>query len=877
MRSVSVKHRRPLWRTLPLLAALIAVLILSALVGSGTALGQDAGSYEPPHDRPGPAVDTLQYRSFNVDLAPQELQRDAMDMYIYNLKTDAAQALRDDPTIKLYEAPASTISLVLNPAPAPEGQLNPFSIPEVRRAIQHLVNRDFITQEIYKGLARAMYTHVNPFDFDYTVIAEMLARQDLTYDPERARATIADAMQGAGAEMVDGAWNFNEEPIRLQFIIRVEDERRDVGDLIRAELEGAGFLISPIYHQFGPAILKVYSTDPQLFEWHLYTEGWGRGAAERYDSATINQMAAPWLGNMPGWQEGGFWQYENARLDDIGQRIFKGDFQDQAERDVLYQEATRISVEDSIRIWLATIVTTFPSDTDIVGVTEDVSAGPKLQWTFREAYIPGKDTLTVGHLWVWTERSTWNPVSGFGDVYSSDVWRNLVDPAVTRHPFTGTPIPMRASYVVETAGPSGSLPVPSDAQMWNAETKQWTDVGSGVEARSRVVFDYSKYFQAPWHHGQQISMADVIYGIYQTNDLVYGPEKSQIEFALSTVTKPLLDTFRGYRIIDENHIEVYVDYWHFVDDYIAEYAVPTGLSMPWEVYAAMDDIVFNQRRAAYSDTSAQRFGVPWLSLVQDRDARTVDRTLGQLERDGFVPTDALTFGGETYVTEEEAIARYQAAQAWFDEFGLMVISNGPFQLHRFDPPAQFAELRAFRHPDYPFKPGDWYFGAAQGISLQPSGAQAITIGQPLDVLVTADGPGVLGLRYVWADPATGNVVKAGEATGPDASGAFSVSFSAGETAALAPGLYRLSLIAYSDELSTVAERLLTVEASATGAASTPGAGDNGGSATDSDNGSGGCGIGGATSDVLIIGGLLLGLVAMSRRRRPRSAQRNRAD
>ena len=870
MRSVAMNHLRRPRRAFRLLAPLVAVLLLTALVGSGAALGQDAGAYEPPHDRPGPAVDTLQYRSFNVDLAPQELQRDSMDMYIFNLKTDAARALGDDPTVKLYEAPASTISLVLNPAPAPDGELNPFSIPEVRRAVHHLINRDFITQEIYKGLARAMYTHVNPFDFDYTVIAEMLARQDLTYDPERARAAIADAMQDAGAEMVDGAWNFNGEPIRLRFIIRVEDERRDVGDLIRAELEGAGFLIAPIYHQFAPAILSVYSTDPQLFQWHLYTEGWGRGAAERYDSATINQMAAPWLGNMPGWQEGGFWQYENAQLDDIGQRIFRGDFQDRAERDSLYQEATRISIEDSVRIWLATIVTTFPSDTDIVGVTEDVSAGPKLQWTFREAYIPGQDTLTVGHLWVWTERSTWNPVSGFGDVYSSDVWRNLVDPAVTRHPFTGLPIPMRASYVVETAGPSGSLPVPSDAQMWDADAGRWSDVGSGVEARSKVVFDYSKYFQAPWHHGEQISMADVIYGIYQTYDLVYGPEKSQVEFALSTVTKPLLDTFRGYRIIDDNHIEVYVDYWHFEDDYIAEYAVPTGLSMPWEVFAAMDDVVFNQRRAAYSSTSAQRFGVPWLSLVQDRDARMVDRTLGQLERDTFVPTDALTFGGETLVTEEEALARYRASQAWFDEHGLMVISNGPFQLNRFDPPAQFAELIAFRDPGYPFKPGDWYFGASQDISLQPSGAEAINIGQPLDVIVTAEGPGVLGLRYVWVDPATGNVVKAGDASGPDASGAFSVSFTAGETAALAPGLYRLSLTAYSDELSTVAERLLTVEASVGGAASPPGTSAGSGSTSDSADESGGCGIGGATADGLLIVGLLLGLVGLARRRKRRS-------
>ncbi len=848
---------------LPLILGL--VLMLGLVAGGGAALAQSGEDYRPPHDRPGPAVDTLHYRSFNVDLAPQELQRDEMDMYIFNLKTDAAQALRGDDSVELYEAPASTISLILNPAPAPEGQLNPFSLPEVRRAVQHLVNREFITQEIYKGLARPMHTHVNPFDFDYTVVSEMLARQDLSYDPERARAAIADAMMAAGATMVDGAWNYNDEPIRLRFIIRVEDERREVGDLIRAELEQAGFLIAPIYHQFAPAILTVYSTDPQLFEWHAYTEGWGRGAAERYDSATINQMAAPWLGNMPGWQETGFWQYENARLDDLGQRIFRGDFNDRAERDALYQEATRVSVDESVRVWLATILTTFPANSEIVGVTQDVAAGPKLQWTFREAYIPNEDTLTVGHLWVWTERSTWNPVSGFGDVYSSDVWRNLADPAMTRHPFTGLPIPMRADYEVETAGPGAKMSVPASVQRWDAEAGEWASVGDGVEATSKVTFDYSKFFQAPWHHGEQITMADLVYDIYQTFDMVYGPEKSQVEFALATTAKPLLDTVRGFRVLDENRIEVYVDYWHFVDDYIAEYAVPGGMTMPWEVLAAMDDVVFNQRRAAYSDTSAQRFGVPWLSLVQDRDARTVDRTLGQFERDGFVPMAALTIGGQALVTEQEATERYQAAQAWFDERSLMVISNGPFYLERFDPPAQFAELKAFRDENYPFSPGDWYFGAAEPISLEPESVNGIVIGQPLDVSVDVDGPGELGVRYVWSDPATGNVVKSGDATAEG--GGFVVPFSAAETAALVPGLYRLSITAYSDQLSTVSERVLTVEASATGTTTggngtttTPTNGEDGGD-------SGGCGFGAPSADLLLIGGLLLGLVGVSRRRR----------
>ena len=115
----------------------------------------------------------------------------------------------------------------------------------------------------------------------------------------------------------------------------------------------------------------------------------------------------------------------------------------------------------------------------------------------------------------------------------------------------------------------------------------------------------------------------------------------------------------------------------------------------------------------------------------------------------------------------------------------------------------------------------------------------------------------MGVRYVWSDPATGNIVKSGDATASD--GGFVVPFSAGETAALIPGLYRLSITAYSDELSTVSERVLTVEASATG--TTTGT-ENGTTTTptdDEDDESGGCGFGAPSADMLLICGAFAGV------------------
>ncbi|HEY65810.1 MAG TPA: hypothetical protein G4O02_14695 [Caldilineae bacterium] len=788
------------------------VYVLLSLIALTFGLATVAyAAHLPPTQQTGPAVDRLYFKAFDVDRAPLDLEAGEMDLYYYSLKIAAARELRGREDIRLYQAPASTLSILLNPAPAPEGQLNPFSLLKVRQAMQHLVNREFVAREIYLGQAMPMYAHLSPTDFDYLTIYDVVQEMDLRYDPEFARAQIRDAMTEAGAELVDGVWHYNGQPVRLKFVIRIEDERRELGDLVRTELEEAGFQVDTIYQPFAPAIQMVYSSDPQQLSWHLYTEGWGRGAPQRYDFGTINQMYAPWMGNMPGWREVGFWQYENARLDELGQRLFRGEFKDRAERDEIYREMTRLGLEESVRIWVATVLNAFPARAEVQGITEDLAAGPRGIWSLREAHVPGRDELTVGHLWVWTERTTWNPIGGLGDVYSVDIWRNLHDPPIWNHPFTGMPVPFRADYEVETAGPGGKLEVPSDAVMWDVARKAWRPVGDGVTATSKVVFDYGRYFQAPWHHGQPITMADVLYSIYQSFDMAYDPDKARIEMAMAATARPYLDTFRGFRILDDERLEVYVDFWHFEPDYIASYASPAGLSMPWELLYAMDVLVFDQRRAAYSDTAAARFNVPWLSLVLDRDARLVRRVLLDLRDRAAFPEGVFTMpDGSSLVDGDIAVARYTAALDWFDEYGHLVISNGPFILARYDPAAQFAELHAFRDPAYPFKSGDFYKGSPQLVEFVSTEAGPIVPGEAYQAKVTLSGPGTLAVRYLLVDAATGEIVDRGEAE-PVGADEFVISIGTEKTSELAVGLYRLLLVAYSDQLARVTEQRLDLE------------------------------------------------------------------
>ena len=170
-------------------------------VGSHAAIAraaaQEAGG-------PGPAADRLIFSAFNVDQAPIEITQDKMDLYLYGLKAAGAEELAGAEDVRVIQAPASTLSLILNPAPAREGELNPFAIREIRQAVQYLVDRDFIAGDIYGGRAVPMVSHVSPLDYDELTVFETVRRSGIRYDPEFANALIAEQMEAAGATMRSG-------------------------------------------------------------------------------------------------------------------------------------------------------------------------------------------------------------------------------------------------------------------------------------------------------------------------------------------------------------------------------------------------------------------------------------------------------------------------------------------------------------------------------------------------------------------------------------------------------------------------------------------------------------------------------------------------
>ena len=69
------------------------------------------------------------------------------------------------------------------------GKLNPFSVPRIREAMNWLVDRSYIAEEIYGGLAIPRYTTVTPVFPDYAKFADTTGKIEFEYahDPEKER------------------------------------------------------------------------------------------------------------------------------------------------------------------------------------------------------------------------------------------------------------------------------------------------------------------------------------------------------------------------------------------------------------------------------------------------------------------------------------------------------------------------------------------------------------------------------------------------------------------------------------------------------------------------------------------------------------------
>jgi peptide/nickel transport system substrate-binding protein len=842
---------------------LLAMITLSVLPIYLVAQGQNGG-----------ASNSITFISVSLDRVGEAFRAGSIDAYIYGLRPSQLDQFQGISNIRFISAPGGLVSLVLNPAPvktvnltgdwtkkslddiakavgypkavisqvyydkdkgvtyvdlaADGSNINPFALKDVRYAMNYIIDRDFIVRNIYRGYGAPMVTFLSNYDPTYMLISDLVATFGITYNPGYARSLIEKALTAAGATLVSGKWYYAGKPIQIIFIIRTEDERRDIGDLVATELENLGFVVNKQYLTFAQALEIVYDTDPKELQWHIYTEGWGKGALEKYDSATPAQMCAPWYGYMPGWQTEGWWWYRNDTLDELTQKLYFGTFTSFEDYKQTYRNVTAMCMQESVRIWVATRMDIHVVRADAQGITEDLSVGLRSPFNLKALYIPGKPDITIGHLWVYTSRTIWNIYGGFTDVYSVDIERATYDPLTWRDPFNGEPIPIRVKYSVTTAGPNGTLSVPSDAIIWDASQGKWVNVASGTTAKSVVKYDMSMFIGAKWHDGINITWGDILAAWALWFDLVYNNSKASFETPISGPNKPFFDTIKGLRIVPENNtLEVYVDYWHFDPNYIADYAALTPIN-PAESLILQNIVVFDMHKYAFTTDTGRAKKLPTLNLVLKNHASDLASLAQQLLAGSVFPSKYFTTPQGTYMSLSEWKARLQAFINWVNQHGHAWISQGPYYLDTFDDQAQKAVIKAFRDPSYPFNPSYWVKGSASPPMLTVPATPTIVVGNATSFIVnivpptiTAGGrttvaSGNIYVQYIIKDVQTGTVVDVGQArllTSGATMLTYQITIPSDITKRMAPyNYYQILIYAFSEAVAVPAFTSITLQA-----------------------------------------------------------------
>ena len=176
----------------------------------------------------------------------------------------------EDPDFTVYQGGASLgaafVAFNQNPDTMDELVHSWFSQTRFRQAMSSLLNRDRIASQVYRGLAEPalhFFARANPY-FDESI------RQEFSYDPERARALLAEIGIRPNAEglMEDAAGN------HIEFNIHVGAENNvgiDVMNIFADELKAAGITgnLRPIDFQ------KLVEMLTSTYDWHVATASLG--------------------------------------------------------------------------------------------------------------------------------------------------------------------------------------------------------------------------------------------------------------------------------------------------------------------------------------------------------------------------------------------------------------------------------------------------------------------------------------------------------------------------------------------------------------------------------------------------------------------------
>ncbi len=676
-------------------------------------------------------VDEIKFiRYSNENIAYQQVGEGNLDLYLFQIPLQLIEEAKKNANLKIYEKEGLSYGVVINPTNSSQ-TFNPFSIREIRYALNFLIDRNFIVNDILKGFGDPIFEPYGQFSPEYQNIVDVVEPLKINYNPDFASKLVSDSMKKAGGMLdANGKWMISEKPVVVKILIRNDDLlRKTFGDLIASELGKIGFSVIKEYGDLIKANQVIYGSNPADLNWNVYTESFISSSFLRYNPGIVGQMYAPWVGNMPGSQNPSFWQYSNSTIDDLTKDLIFNNYTSKEERNDLLKKAESIGIHESIRLFFARSHDPYISSSKVMGLINDYSAGIANELSFLNAKKngPGNDTLNVGTKQIY--QGAWNNVGGCKDFYCRQVYSLLSDNPYLLNPYTGDPMPFRNNWTnIVSEGPIDKIPVPKDVLVWNPLNQTWNNGDDGYDGNKTAL---TKITMTPlyskWHNGIPMDKYDLLYSSYfpyewsidtKNNDRTYDAEYSSLAL-------PTLPLNKGIRFNENNTFESYVDMWHFDKKQLPSYGSVWALE-PWEITSATERLVANNM-LSYSKTDSNIKQNEQLSLILPTHAELIKEELEKMKQEKFIPNPL-----KGLVSLDYALKRYEASIQWIDIHNNAEIGNGPYYLESFNPSGGVITLKKFSDEAYPYKKGYFSnFENPQQIKINKINVpKFITIGDP---------------------------------------------------------------------------------------------------------------------------------------------------
>ncbi|WP_148686943.1 ABC transporter substrate-binding protein [Candidatus Nitrosocosmicus hydrocola] len=702
---------------------IIGILFVSFSSKSAFSVENKSGGY----------ADQIKFIRFsNENVAYQQVSNGQLDAYFFQIPLQLVEIAKKNPNLKVFEKEGLSYGLLINPSNS-SNSFNPFSLKEVRFALNFLIDRNFIVNNILKGFGEPIVEPYGSASPEYHNILPIIDPLKIRYDASFAQNMINDAMTKVGATQdTNGKYSIGGKPVTVKILIRNDDLlRKSFGDYVAAEVAKIGFTVTKEYGDLTKANRIVYGSDPANLEWNMYTESLISNSFLRYNPGTVTQMYAPWFGSMPGSQNPAFWQYTNSTIDNTTQKLIFNNFTSEGERNELLQKAEAVGIEEAVRLFFARSYDPYISSSHINGLINDYSVGIANKLSLLNALKNNTDnsTLNIGMIQIY--QGAWNNVNGCSDFYCRIIYSLIADSPIFSNPYSGDPEPLRNTWSnVISNGYNDTVPVSEKSILWDPYNQSWENSGSlNNSALTKVTIapSYSK-----WHSGVPIDKYDLLYSYYfpyewstdtKNDDLTYDAEYASLVF-------PTLSLIKGIEFHDNGTFDTYVDLWHYDKKQVPPYGT-LWPSEPWDITAATERLVTGNK-LSYSKSDANIKGIDQLSLNLPIQSELIRGELAKMVNEKYIPNSLKGLVSLDYVLD-----RYDASIQWIDEHHNAVIGSGPYFLDEFNPSGGVVTIKAFRDPTYPIKTGQFsYFESPPELIVQKIDVpKFIRIGQQFDFAI----------------------------------------------------------------------------------------------------------------------------------------------